>query len=74
MERTTDSVESLASLMDRVDAKLDRRDDQYRPRIYQCRNRGHGYRQNNYRSKSRSYSRIITRIIIEEEETTLVIE
>ena len=54
MERITDSIERLASLMD---TKLDRRDDQYRPRIYQGRNRGRGYRQNNYRSRNRSYSR-----------------
>ena len=29
MERTTDSIERLASLMDRMDTKLDRREDQY---------------------------------------------
>ena len=38
MERTTDSIERLASLMGRMDTKLDRREDQYRPRIYQGRN------------------------------------
>ena len=38
MERTTDSIERLASLMDRMDTKLDRRQDQYRPRVYQGRN------------------------------------
>ena len=57
MERSTDSIERLASLMDKMDTKLDRRDNQYRPRIYQGRNRGHGYRQSNYRSRNRSYSR-----------------
>ena len=31
MERTTDSIERLAFLMDRMDTKLDRREDQYRP-------------------------------------------
>ena len=41
MERTTDSIERLASLMDRMDTKLDRREDQYRPRVYQGRNQGH---------------------------------
>ena len=40
MERTTDSIERLASLMDRMDTKLDRREDQYRPRVYQGRNQG----------------------------------
>ena len=57
MERTADSIESLASLMDKMDTKLDRREDQYRPRVYQGRSRGHGYRQNNYGSRNRSYSR-----------------
>ena len=57
VERTTDSIERLASLMDKMDTKLDKRDNQYRPRIYQGRNRSHGYRQNNYRSRNRSYSR-----------------
>ena len=56
MERTRDSIEILASLMDRMDRKLDRRADQYRPRFYQGRNRGCGYRQNSYGSRNRSYS------------------
>ena len=30
MERTTDSIEGLASLMDKMDTKLDRREDQYK--------------------------------------------
>ena len=56
MERNTDSIEGLASLMDRMDTKLDRREDLYRPRVYQGRSRGCGYRQNNYGSRNRSYS------------------
>ena len=57
MERTTDSIERLASLMDQMDTKLDQRKDQYRPRVYQGRGRGCGYRQNSYGSRNRSYSR-----------------
>ena len=57
IERTTDSIERLASLMDKMDTKLDRREDQYRTRVYQGRGRGCSYRQNNYRSRNRSYSR-----------------
>ena len=57
MERTTCSIERLASLMDKMDTKLDRREDQYRPRVYQGRSRGCSYRQNNYGSRNRSYSR-----------------
>ena len=52
MERTTDSIERLASLMDKMDTKLDRREDQYRPRVYQGRSRGCSYRQNNYGSRN----------------------
>ena len=40
MQRATDSIERLASLMDKMDIKLDRREDQYRPRVYQGRSRG----------------------------------
>ena len=40
MERTTDSIDRLASLMGRMDTKLDRREDQYRARVYQGRGRG----------------------------------
>ena len=57
IERTTDSIERLASLMDKMDTKLDRREDQYRPRIYQGRGRGCSYRQNNHRYRNRSYSK-----------------
>ena len=35
IERTTHSIERLASLIYKMDTKLHRREDQYRPRIYQ---------------------------------------
>ena len=57
VERTTDSIGRLTSLKDKMDTKLDRREDQYRPRVYQGRSRGCGYRQSNYGSRNRSYSR-----------------
>ena len=56
MERTTDNIERLASLMDRIDTKLDRREDQYRPKVYQGRSRRCDYTQNNYGARNRSYS------------------
>ena len=40
MGRTSDSIERLATLMDRMDTNLDRIEDQYRPRVYQGRNQG----------------------------------
>ena len=39
---------------------MDKKEPQYKPRVYQGRNRGHSYRQNNYRSRERSYSRDCT--------------
>ena len=72
IERTTDSIERLASLMDKMDTKLDRREDQYRLRVDQGRGRGCGYRQNNYRCRNRSYTEIGTKIVTEEEETTII--
>ena len=70
MERTTDSIERLASLMDKMDTKLDRREDQYRPRVSQGRSRGCGYRQNNYGSRNRLYSRDQYQSSYGKEETT----
>ena len=40
-----------------MNIKMDKKDSQYKPRVYQGRNRGHSYRQDNYRSRERSYSR-----------------
>ena len=68
MERTTDIIERLASLMLKMDTKLERREDQYRPRVYQGRSRGCSYRQNNYGSRNRSYSRDGIKMAIGEEE------
>ena len=70
MERTTDSIERLACLMDKMDTKLDRREDQFRPRVYQGRSRGHGYRQNNYGSRTDHIVEIGITTAIGEEETT----
>ena len=39
IERATDSIGRLASLMEKMDTKLHRREDQYRPRVYQGRGR-----------------------------------
>ena len=60
MERPMDSIERLASLIGKMDTKLDRQEDQYRPRVYQVyqgRNQGHGYRNSNYSYRNRKYSR-----------------
>ena len=57
IERNSDSIDKLTSLVNKLDMKLDRRETQYRPGIYQGRNRGCSQRQDSYRSRDRSYSR-----------------
>ena len=43
--RHSDSMDKLASLMRKLDMKLDKQETQYKPKIYQGRNRGCGQRQ-----------------------------
>ena len=80
IERNSDSIDKLTSLVSKLDMKLDRKEDQYIPRVYQARNRGCGQRQDSYRPRHRSYSRdhavhiTIIIIIIEEEEISIIIE
>ena len=54
-----DSIDKLTSLMNELSTKLDRRENsvQYKPKIYQGRNRGCRQRHNRYGSRDRSYSR-----------------
>ena len=74
IERNSDSIDKLTSLVSKFDMKLDRKENQYRPIVYQARNRGFGQRQDSYRSRDRSYSRDITIPIIEEEDISIIIE
>ena len=58
MERHTDSIDKLTSLVNKLDMKLEQREVQYRPAVYQNRGRECGQRQNiNYSNRNRSYSR-----------------
>ena len=57
IERNSDSIDQLTSLVNGMDMKLDRRETQYRPKVYQARNRGCSQRQDSCRSRDRSYSR-----------------
>ena len=50
-------MDKLASLVSKLDMKLDKWEAQYRPQVYKARNRGCGQRQDSYRSRDRSYSR-----------------
>ena len=57
IKRHDDSIDKLTSLMNKLDIKLDRREAQYRPKIFQSRNRGCRQRQDRYRFRDISYSR-----------------
>ena len=52
-ERNSDSIDKLTSLVNKMNMKMDRRETQYRPRVYQGRNRGHSHRQENYRPQGK---------------------
>ena len=56
-ERNSDSIDKLTPLVNKMNIKMHRRETQYRPRIYQGRNRACGHRQENYRPRERSHSR-----------------
>ena len=57
IDRHSNSMDMLASLVSKLDMKLDKQETQYRLKVYQGRNRGHRERQDSYRSRDRSYSR-----------------
>ena len=57
IDRHSDSMDKLASLVSKLDMKLDKQETQYKPKVYQGRNRGCRQRQDSYRSWDRSYSR-----------------
>ena len=58
MDIHSDSIDKLTSLVNKLDMKLDKREAQDKPAVYQNRDRRCRQRQNNnYRYKNRSYSR-----------------
>ena len=57
IKRHGNSIDKLTSFMNKLDMKLDRREAQYRPKIFQGRNRGCRQRQDRFRSRDRFHSR-----------------
>ena len=57
IDRHSDSMDKLASLVSKLHMKLDKQETQYKPKVYQGRNRECRQRQDSYRSRDRSYSR-----------------
>ena len=56
IDRHSTSIDKLTSLVNKLDMKLDRQEAQYRPAVYQNRDRGCRQKQNNYGHRNRSYS------------------
>ena len=56
-EQNSDSTDKLTSLVKKMNITMDKKESEYKPRVFQGRNRGCSYRQDNYRSRERSYSR-----------------
>ena len=56
IDKNSSSIDKLTSLVNKLDMKLDRQESQYRPAVYQNRNRGCPQRQSNYEYRNRSYS------------------
>ena len=55
-DKHSSSIDKLTSLVNKLDMKLDGQESQYRPALYQNRNRGHPQRQSNYEYRNRSHS------------------
>ena len=56
IDKHSSSIDKLTFSVNKLDMKLDRQESQYRPMVYQNRNRGCPQRQSNYRYRNRSYS------------------
>ena len=60
IERNSDSVDKLTSLVSKMNMKMDKHEIQYKPQAYQGRRIGQNrcdYRPNNYQTRNRPYSR-----------------
>ena len=56
IDKHSSSIDKLTSLVNKLDMKLDRQESQYRPVVYQNRNRGCPQRQSNYEYRKKSCS------------------
>ena len=74
MERTTDSIERLASLMDKMDTKLDRKETNIAPEFTKVETEVVVIDKITLGPEIGLIAGTITRILREKEETTLVIE
>ena len=60
IERNSNSIDKLTSLVSKMNMKMDKCETQYKPQVYQGRKRGQNkcdYRPNIYQTRNQSYSR-----------------
>ena len=58
IDRNSDSIDKLPSFVSKMNMKMDKHEMQYKPQVYQGKNRDQNrYRQDNYQSRNRSYRR-----------------
>ena len=58
IERNSNNIDKLTSLVSKMNMKMDKRGMQYKPQVYQSRNRDQNRNsQDNYQSRNRSFSR-----------------
>ena len=58
IERKSDSIDKLTLLVSEINMKMDKREREYKPQVYQGRTRGQNrQRQDNYQSRNRLFSR-----------------
>ena len=57
IDKRSSSIDKLTSLVNKLDMKLDRKESQYRPAVYQNTNRGCPQRQSSYEYRSYSQDR-----------------
>ena len=58
VDRNSNNIDKLTSLVSKMNMKMDKCEMQYKPQVYQGRNRGQKrHRQDSYQTRNRSYSR-----------------
>ena len=73
IDRHSDSIDKSASLVSKLDMKLDKWETQYRPQVYQARNRGYRQRQDSYRPREGHTVGTMVSTTTEEEEIIKII-
>ena len=65
LERNSDCIDKLTSLVSNMKMTMDRKQSPYKPKIYQGRSRNQNTNQQNFAPRNRSFSREETKVVIE---------